>query len=369
MLRMLTVNDVLRTLESFTPVRWAFDFDNVGLLVGSKSAQVTRILTSLDPSPALVQQAVTAGVELVITHHPILWSGTKSITDANDDTAFALALAKHGISHIAAHTNWDSAPGGINDTLAGLLGLQNLTSFGSAASVPYSKIIVFCQQEQEDILLDVMAEHGAGNIGNYRRCGFKAQGVGTFEPLPGSNPYTGRIGKSDEIEETKIEMICPTHNVSEVISAMIEKHNYEQPAFDVIPLAPLEEQPSGRLGALPTPITLQQFLSQTDAALGTKSMAWGDPQRMVEKVAVVGGSADGEWKNALGAGADVFVTGEVKHHISIEATNAGLAIVAAGHFATENPGMKAMAEQLNLRLPTVQTTHFDPTSGQFGRPI
>ena len=369
MSRMLTVNDVLRTLESFTPVRWAFDFDNVGLLVGSQSAEVTKIITALDPSPALVDQAVATGAELVITHHPILWGGTKSITDGNDDTAFALALAKRGISHIAAHTNWDSAPGGINDTLAGLLGLQNLTSFGSAASVPYSKIIVFCQQEQEDILLDVMAEHGAGNIGNYRRCGFKAQGVGTFEPLPGSNPYTGRIGKSDEIEETKIEMISPTHNVSEVISAMIERHNYEQPAFDVIPLAPLEEQPSGRIGALPAPITFQQFLSQTDAALGTRSMAWGDPQRMVEKVAVVGGSADGEWKNALGAGADVFVTGEVKHHISIEATNAGLAIVAAGHFATENPGMKAMAEQLNLRLPTVQTTHFDPSSGQFGRPI
>ena len=369
MLRMLTVKDVLRTLESFTPERWAFDFDNGGLLVGSKSSPVTKIITALDPSPALVERAVAEGAELVITHHPILWAGTKSITDAKDDTAFALSLAKHGISHIAAHTNWDSAPGGINDTLAGLLGLQNLNSFGSAASVPYSKIIVFCQQEQEDILLDVMAEHGAGNIGNYRRCGFKAHGIGTFEPLPGSNPSVGRIGKSDEIEETKIEMICPTHRVSDVISAMIEKHNYEQPAFDVIPLAPLEEQPCGRIGSPPIPITLQQFITETNTALGTISMAWGDPQRMIEKVAVVGGAADGEWKNALEAGADVFVTGEVKHHISIEATNAGLATVAAGHYATENPGMKAMADQLNLRLPAIKSSHFEPAPGQFGRPI
>lgn len=366
---MLTVQDVLRTLESFTPVRWAFDFDNVGLLVGSKSASVTKIITALDPSPALINQAIAEKAELVITHHPILWNGTKSITDAKDDTAFALSLAQNGISHIAAHTNWDAAPGGINDTLAGLLGLQHLSSFGSAASVPYSKIIVFCQQEQEDILLDVMAEHGAGNIGNYRRCGFKANGIGTFEPLPGSNPSVGRIGKSDEIEETKIEMICPTHRVSEVISAMIEKHNYEQPAFDVIPLAPLEEQPGGRIGNLPAPITLLHFLNEVKVALGTAPLAWGDPDRIVEKVAVVGGAADSEWRNALEAGADVFVTGEVKHHISIEAANAGLTIVAAGHFATENPGMKAMADQLNLRLPAVKTTHFEPLAGQFGRPI
>ena len=366
---MLTVRDVLRTLESFTPVRWAFDFDNVGLLVGSKKTTVTKIVTALDPSQALVARAVEEGAELVITHHPILWGGTKSITDTNDDTAFALALAKHDISHIAAHTNWDAAPGGINDVLARLLGLQNLASFGAAASVPYSKIIVFCQQEQEDVLLDVMAEQGAGNIGNYRRCGFKAHGIGTFEPLPGSNPSVGRIGKSDEIEETKVEMICPTHKVSDVISAMIERHNYEQPAFDVIPLAPLEEQPCGRIGSLPTPITLQQFITEVDLALGGTPMAWGDSQRMVEKVAVVGGAADGEWRNALEAGADVFVTGEVKHHVSQEATKAGIAIVAAGHYATENPGMREMANQLKLRLPSIEVTHFEPPAGLFGRPF
>ncbi len=366
---MLTVKDVLRTLESFTPVRWAFDFDNVGLLVGSKSATVTKIITALDPSPALVNRAVEEGAELVITHHPILWNGAKSITDSNEDTAFALALAKHGISNIAAHTNWDSAPGGINDVLAGLLNLQNLGSFGSAASVPYSKIVVFCQQEQENVLLDVMAENGAGNIGNYRRCGFKTHGVGTFEPLPGSNPSVGRIGKSDEIEETKVEMICPTHKVSDIISAIIDRHNYEQPAFDVIPLAPLEEQPAGRIGTLPTPITLQQFITEVDLALGGTPMAWGDSQRLISKVAVVGGAADGEWKNALDAGADVFVTGEVKHHISQAATNAGLAIVAGGHYATENPGMREMANQLKLRLPSLEVTHFEPPAGLFGRPF
>ena len=369
MLTMLTVKDVLRTLESFTPVRWAFHFDNVGLLVGSKSSSVSKIVTALDPSLALVENAVKTGAELVVTHHPILWSGTKSVTDTNPDSAFILALAKHGISHIAAHTNWDAAPGGINDVLAGLLGIHNLGSFGSAASVPYSKIIVFCQQEQEDILLDVMAEHGAGNIGNYRRCGFKAHGIGTFEPLPGSNPSVGRIGKSDEIEETKVEMICPTHKVSEVIAALIERHNYEQPAFDVIPLAPLAEQPAGRIGALAAPCTLQEFLNRTASALGVPPMAWGDPQRMIETVAVVGGSADGEWQNALDAGADVFVTGEVKHHVSLEAASAGLAIVAAGHYATENPGMRALAEQLALRMPSVQVSHFEPAPGSFGRSI
>lgn len=366
---MTTVGDVLATLETFTPVRWAFDFDNVGLLVGSRSAEVTGIVTALDPSLALVDRAKSVGAELVITHHPIFWSGTKSLTDRNADSAFALELARHGIAHITAHTNWDSAPGGINDVLAGLLGLEQVTSFGSAASVAYSKIVVFCQREQEDVLLDVMAENGAGNIGLYRRCGFKSQGIGTFEPLPGSNPYVGRIGKSDEIEETRIEMLCPQHKVDQVISAMIAKHNYEQPAFDVIPLAPLAEQPAGRIGHLAEPMLPVQFKSFLENQLRGPVLVWGDPTRMIERVAVVGGAADGEWHAALDAGADAFVTGEVKHHISLEAANHGFVIAAAGHYATENPGMRALATRLEGLLPSVAIRHFEPEAGLIGHPI
>jgi dinuclear metal center YbgI/SA1388 family protein len=363
------ISEILNVMEMFTPVRWAFDFDNVGLLLGSGSSEVHRAVISLDLSSAAVDYAKSIDAELIVTHHPSLFQPVKSLTDSNPMGRNLIKMARHGIGHIAAHTNWDAAPKGINDTLARILGLENVRPFGSGAKVNYSKIVVFASAENSDVLIDVMANEGAGRIGFYRRCAYKSSGIGTFEPLPGSNPSIGRIGKSDEVREDRIEMICPTRIVDRVIEAMRRVHTYEQPAFDVLEIEPLVEQPNGRIGELAEPTMLFQMNEFLFERLGAVPLLWGDPDTTIRRVAVVGGAADDEFRNALKAGADLFITGEVKHHNALEAVELGLTIASAGHFATENPGMKSLQEELSNHCPEVEWHFFEPRIGFHARPI
>jgi len=363
------VADALLFLESVAPVRWAFNFDNVGLLVGSREQEIKGIAFALDASEALVDFGRSFGANLLITHHPILFHGTKSINCSSPDGCLILSMAQAECSLIAAHTNWDCAPCGISDTMATLLELTPYASFGDGAEVPYSKIVTFVPVEYSDSLLDVMANAGAGFIGNYRRCAFKGAGLGTFEPLEGADPFVGRIGKSEEVEEDRLEMICPSRLVDDVVAALVDKHPYEQPAFDVIQLRPLVEQPLGRVGKLDAPMRLNDFRAHCESAFGGPALVWGDPHKSIEKVAVVGGAGDGTWQDALRAGADAFVTGEIRHHIAKEASEAGLAMLSCGHYATENPGMASLRDLFAEQFPDVRCQHFVPDSGWCARPI
>lgn len=365
----MKVADLLDYIESIAPSRWATDYDNVGLLFGDPNTEIQGIVFALDITLDLIQFAEQQGANVLLTHHPILWEGTKSITPRTQDGKLILAMAKAGMTHICSHTNWDAAPGGINCTLAEVLGLQDVYAFGYASPVSYCKIAVYTPHEFTEAVIDAMANAGAGHIGAYRRCAFKGAGTGTFEPLEGADPFVGRAGKTTEVEEHRIEMLCPKDKVKAVIAAMVAEHPYEQPAFDVIELKPIDEQPFARMGTLPTPMTLREFRDYCDKALETRAMVWGDESAMIQKVAVVGGAADGEFKGIKNEGADVFVTGEVRHHISIESGVIGLPIIAAGHFATENPGMKAYRKQFETAFPEVGCHFFEPFLGSAGRPL
>ena len=366
---MLTVADALTYLESIAPNRWAFDFDNVGLLVGSRDEPLNGIVFSLDPSEDLINFGSSFGANLLITHHPVLWNATKSVTGKTAEGRMILSMIKSGFSLVSAHTNWDCAPGGISDTLALKLGLTPLGSFGMGAEVAYSKVVTFAPEEYVDPIIDVMAEAGAGMVGNYRRCSYHSQGTGTFEPLPGSDPFTGRIGKSDQIEEHRIEMMCPSRVADDVVAAIVERHPYEQPVFHVVTLRPLIEQPVGRLGVLANPMSLSEFKAHCDTLLETSCLGWGDPERIISKVAVCGGAGDELWEASVEAGADVFITGEIRHHVAKAGTEGGLAMLSCGHFATEHPGMENLCELFQTQFPTVQCKTFVPEPGHVARPI
>ena len=363
------ISDVLDSMELFTPVRWAFEFDNVGLLLGATDAKVSKGVVCLDLSSEAIDYAESIGAELIVTHHPSIFQPIKRLVDNNVMSKNLLRMATKGMAHIAAHTNWDAAPFGVNDTLAKILGLEEVEPFGSVAEVQYCKIIVFTPEVITEAVIDAMAEAGAGFVGNYRRCAFKSAGIGTFEPLPGSNPSIGRIGKSDEVPEDRIEMICPTRIVDRVIERMRSTHTYEQPSFDILELKPLKEQPVGRIGVLPEPMLLFQMHEFLKERLGVPPLLWGNPDTTVQRIAVVGGSADEEWRLARRAGADLFVTGEVKHHNALEMSDSGFCVAAAGHFATENPGMRSMQEQLSIRLPGIEWSFFEPRIGFCARPV
>jgi len=363
------VSDVVDALEQIAPSRFAFSFDKVGLQVGDPAAPISRLLVSLDRSRAAVQACIDQGAQMLVSHHPLIFQPLDKIVADQGEGGTVLELARHNIAFAAAHTNWDCAPGGINDVLANALGLQSVAPFGASTESPQLKMAVFCPQGTEQTVIDAAAGAGAGTIGNYSRCAFLSPGTGTFLGGEGSHPAIGSAGNIESVPEVRVEMVLPASARLAVESAVRAAHPYEEPAIDWYLVTPQAGYPLGRVGELPAPLPLGEFSSLVDRALATRCWTWGDPSRLVRRVAVVGGAADGEWRAAHAAGADVFLTGEVKQHVALEAAEAGMPIVAAGHYATENPGSRRLAERLAHLLPEVDVRFFVPEPGFSGRPI
>ena len=366
---MATVHSVLEALEKIAPARLAFDFDRVGLQVGEQQQTVTKGVVALDRSLAAVEFGASVGAQLLVAHHPLIFRPIDAITNQTHVGRTILRLVEANIAFIAAHTNWDSAQGGVNDALCKLLGLSNIRSFGSAAEIEQLKLVFFCPPEQADAVIDACAEAGAGQIGLYRRCAFTTTGAGTFVGEEGSNPTLGEAGRSEVVSEVRVEMLLRAERRRAVTRSILRTHPYEEPAFDFFQLTPNREQAGGRVGDLPEKVSLGDFAARADKLLGTKCLTWGDPSRVVGTVAVVGGAADDEWRAAQREDADVLVTGEVKQHNALEASESGFAVIAAGHYATEQPGAVELCRRLGKAVDDVEWTVFEPAKGFAGRPF
>lgn len=366
---MAKVQQILQALEKIAPARYAFDFDKVGLQVGDPSAQVTKAVVSLDRSLAAVAHAESVGAQLLVAHHPVIFRPIDSVTGASHVGRTILRLIRSDIAFIAAHTNWDSAQGGVNDVLCGLLGLSNVRSFGSARGVEQLKLVVFCPAGAVDPIIDACSEAGAGQIGLYRRCAFMHPGKGTFQGEEGANPAVGEAGQVETVDEMRVEMILPANRRSGVARAVLRSHPYEEPAYDFFCLADNPEQPSGRIGDLSEAMSLRDFSSFIERTLVTKCLAWGPESKRVSTVALVGGAADDEWRAAQREGADILITGEVKQHNALEASESGFPIMAAGHYATEHPGAVELANRLRAAVTDVEWLVFTPEAGEAGRPL
>ncbi|MDX2064772.1 MAG: Nif3-like dinuclear metal center hexameric protein, partial [Fimbriimonadaceae bacterium] len=347
----MVVRDLLNQLERLAPARRAMSWDAIGLQVGNPTASVHRVLCALDRSWGAVRHAAEHRYDTLITHHPLFLRPPRNFALEDPDRILAASLLEFRIAHIAAHTNWDCATHGVNDALAARLGLTGVIEFGSATEVPWITVTVFVPADHADAVIDAMSAAGAGTMGRYERCAFVSPGTGTFVPLPGANPAIGQVGRAESVAEVRIEMSAPAECSARITAAIRQAHPYELPAIHTVPMLPVREQRFGRVGELPSPMSLAEFATWVADRLGTRPWTWGDPDRAVRRVAVVGGAASGEWREALGM-ADVFITGEVKQHDALDAVSANLAIMAAGHYETEQPGVVALAERLREALPT-----------------
>jgi dinuclear metal center YbgI/SA1388 family protein len=362
------LREILAELERVAPSRFAFSFDRVGLQVGDQDREVTRAVVSLDRSLAAVEYARSIGAELLLAHHPLIFRPIESVDTRTHVGRTIHELIRNDIAFVAAHTNWDSAKGGVNDTLAAILELSNVEPFGTASEVARFKMVTFVPVDVTDRIVDAATEAGAGLIGLYDRCAFVSDGFGSFRPQSGSQPTIGTVGDVSVVAEQRIEMVVSANAVSRVEEAVRVAHPYEEPAIDFVALRPWSEQPAGRVGDV-EPRTLAQLVQFVDERLHTRSLAWGDPERKIRKVAVVGGAADDEWRAAQRAGADVLITGEVKQHNALEAAESGMCLISAGHFATEHPGCAALRDKMAANLSGVEWALFTPAPGQSGRPL
>ncbi|MCE9559840.1 MAG: Nif3-like dinuclear metal center hexameric protein [Armatimonadetes bacterium] len=365
---METVGSVLNAVHDLANPRIAYrSFDNVGLLVGDPARAVKKCVLTLDTSLACIEFARSVGADLVVAHHPVIFQAVRSITCGDYTGRRVLALVEANLACICAHTNWDAAVGGVNDVLAGLLGLTDVKPFGYGEPQAHWKLIVFAPESHKNALVNALSQAGAGRIGDYSGCAFTNPGEGEFVPGENSSPTVGTRAQRNQVEEVRIEMLVSETARAAVETALHATHPYETPAFDVIPLEPRPTHRGGRMGQLPSPRSLSELLSHVRKTIGPVAIGWGD--REIQTLAVVGGGADDEWGAALAAGADAFLTGEVKQHNAVEAVESGLTMVEAGHYHTEHPAMEVMAELLALKVPAVEFIKFIPAPGQAGRPL
>ncbi|MHB8636654.1 MAG: Nif3-like dinuclear metal center hexameric protein [Fimbriimonadaceae bacterium] len=365
---MATVRDILEAIETIAPPQFALPGDKIGLQIGEADACVTRAQVSLDRSFSAVSACVASRSQLLLTHHPIVWQPLTSVVADSDTTVCVRELVTNRINLIAAHTNWDCAHGGVNDALATKLGLEEVTPFGPCSEYKAMKLVTFAPEESADGIISAAAAAGAGAQGDYRRCAFLNRGEGMFDARDSANPARGKPGKRNLLPEVRIEMELPPACRAAVEAAVLASHPYESPSLDFIFTQKLGV-PLGRKGRLPQSMSVDEFLQFLNVALGTKAMAWDGGTSTIEAVAVVGGAGDDTWQAAQAAGCEALVTGEVKQHIAVEASGWGISIFAAGHYATEQPGVEALAAAMRTAVPEVEWNVFVPDPGNGGRPL
>ncbi|MBL8048277.1 MAG: Nif3-like dinuclear metal center hexameric protein [Chthonomonas sp.] len=365
---MITVQHLLEALEQIAPMRFAISsFDNVGLLVGDPQTEVKGVLTTLDLSMASIQAARDHGCNVIVAHHPVIFDPMRRVTTGDYQQRRVREAIRHDITIIACHTNWDAAPGGVNDALADALGLQNRRAFGYGESQRQLKVVTMVPTAKADHLIDALAAAGAGHIGNYDRCAFSVEGRGTFRGNEHSNPAVGEPNRIETVGETRIEMIVAPARQRAVERALLREHPYEEPAYEFVVLADRVEMPMGRVGDLAQP-RLASDLLRAHAHLFPTIRAYGI-DRPITRVAVVGGAADGDWGNAKLMGAELYITGEVKQHVALEASESGMIIAECGHFWTEHPAMVILADRLREHFADLFLEVFLPPAGEAGRPM
>lgn len=352
----LTLRDVIAHLDAMYDPRWADDWDAVGTVVGDPDAEVQKILFAVDPVQSVVDEAVSWGAQLVVTHHPLYLKGVTSVAATNPKGKVVHSLISHGVALHTCHTNADSPALGVSESMALAFGLTDIHPLEPDPVEPIDKWVTFVPHSSVDAVLAAMRGAGAGAIGDYDSCAFTSIGTGSFRPREGATPAIGATGRLESVPETRIEMVAGRHLRRLVLEALRGAHPYEEPAFDVLELAAIDDnRGSGRIGLLAEPVTLREFAATVVAALPAHHSATriaGDPDRLVHTVALCGGSGDFLLARSGPAGADVYVTSDLRHHpVSEHLEVPGApAVIDVPHWAAEWTWLPVAARELSTRV-------------------
>ena len=365
----MTVRDIQHILESWAPKEIAWERDNVGLLIGTPNHRVRNILVSLDVTDEIVDEARAKRIDLIISHHPLLFHSLKTIRGDDRVGRIVTALIHYGIALYAAHTNLDFTQSGVSFTLAERLKLQHIDFLQKNQSV-YQKIVVFVPADHADTVMASMAQAGAGVIGKYERCSFRTEGVGTFKAADDSKPFIGKAGQFETVPEIRLEMILPQWKMNDVLTAMRSSHPYEEVAYDVYGLSnESNSYGAGAIGDLEKEINLKTFLGRVRTLLNTGTVRYtGKHQRRIKRVAVCGGSGSDLLRTAIQQGADAFITADVSYHTFQEA-DGRIALVDAGHFETEQPIVQKIVQYLHNHCASVKEKIYVVASTRARNPV
>ena len=354
----VTVRDVWRALDDHFPFAHRADGDNVGILLGDPAANVRSVLIALDATPAVLAALRRRPADLLVTHHPVVYKPLASVRPDLPSSSAAYALLRMGVAVISAHTNADVAPRGVSHAMARRLGLRGIRPLiPGGPSSGECKVVVFVPASHADAVLSAAAEAGGARIGEYARCSFRSEGTGTFLPRSGSDPYLGKPGREERVPEVRLETVVAGSLLPPVLDAVRAAHPYEEPAIDVVPLRGAALGGGvGAMGDLPAPESLDEALERVRRNLrpGWIRMA-GPRRRTVRRVAVVGGSGAEFAGAAREAGADLYVTGDMKYHQALEAAASGMPVADIGHASGERWILPEFRRVVQTRFPGAVT--------------
>ncbi len=353
---MTTIADVQRVLDEIAPPRYAEHWDNVGLLAGDRAEPCRGALLCIDLSAGVLDEAERRGANLLVAYHPPIFKPLQTVrADRPGSESLIWRAIRQGCAIYSPHTALDVAEGGTNDVIAGLCGLLDVQPMTFAdVAVPLAKAIVFVPPGDIDKVAEAMFEAGAGCIGNYHHCSFRIPGEGTFWGGEQTNPTVGQAGRLERTREIRLETICPQSVVPEVAAAIRRSHSYEEPAFEFTNLLPMPATTGiGRIGRLPQPTPAGDLAARLAEATGTKiAMLAGDAAARVQRVGVFVGSAGTHALRLPRFGeVELLVTGELKHHDARAYVAAGKTVIALGHWASERPALRHLAERIGEQVP------------------
>ncbi|GEO08846.1 Nif3-like dinuclear metal center hexameric protein [Segetibacter aerophilus] len=348
----MKIKEVLQVLDELAPSSYQESYDNAGLIAGDSSVECTAVICTLDATEEVILEAKQKGCNLVVAHHPIIFSGLKKLTGKSYVERAVITAIKNDIAIYAIHTNLDNLLTGVNGKMADKLNLQNRKVLLHKQN-NLMKLIVFVPVAEAEQVREAIFSAGGGNIGKYSECSFIIRGKSTFTPGHGTNPHTGQVGKREVNDEEKIEIIFPAYLKEKLITAMTDAHPYEEVAYDIIALNNyFHEVGSGLIGDLPEPIEITSFLKTVKRQFGL-SVIRHTPfvAKEVQKVALCGGAGSFLIKNALSAGADVYITGDVKYHEFFDA-EAKMVLADIGHWESEQFTVELLHDVLHSKFPT-----------------
>ena len=348
----MIIQDIATYLASVAPPYLQESYDNTGLLTGDASWECKGIICSLDVTEQVIQEAVEKKCNLVVAHHPIIFTGLKKITGSNYVEKTVIAAIKNDIAIYAIHTNLDNIISGVNGKMADKLGLHNRKIIQPAGNT-LKKLFTFVPVSFAEKLRSAIFAAGGGEIGNYSECSFNTPGEGTFKAGPGSDPYIGSIGKRHIEKEIKIEVIFPFWLEQEILVALKKNHPYEEIAYEIITTDNIHQHiGSGLIGDLPHPVTEKAFLHEIKEKFKVVVIRHTSlTGRKVKKVALCGGAGSFLIKPAITAGADIYITSDVKYHEFFEASDR-LIIADIGHYESEQFTIDLLCEFLQQKFLT-----------------
>jgi len=345
----VTLGEFVQWFEELIPTAFQESYDNSGLQVGDPSAEISSVLLTVDVTPAVMEEAAAAGCNLVVSHHPLIFKPLRHLVGGSDVQHSVAAAVRKDIAVYSAHTSLDNSAGGVSHILAEKIGLQDIRVLAPLEG-RLSKIVTFVPHLHAGAVRDALFTAGAGVTGNYDHCSFNVTGEGTFRAGQGAEPFSGEVGKDHTEPEVRIEVVVPSYLTGRCVRALLDAHPYEEVAYDIIALQN-GFHGAGAIGRLPAPLTGEKLLERLKQLTGIPAIRYsGDLHRLLSTVALCGGSGSEYLGAAARAGADAFLTADIRYHTFAGAPPSML-VADIGHYESEKFSLELLHNLIQKKFP------------------